>query len=651
MAKKRLNVGLLISEYSDTFATRVCNGAMVAAEEMDVNLYILSGGYFDAPYMDRNKSKYEYQNNHIYRFVKKENIDVLIILLGTIASNVSAEIQRNFLESYGDIPIITIANKVEGYTNLSFDNKSGFAKEVEYIIDELGKKDIGIVCGPATNEDAIERLEAYKETLKAHNIEVEDKKIVYGNFTEYSDEAIEELLDNNPDLEAIIFENDHMALGGYRILKDRGMKVGEDICVVGFDDSPFAALMDPPLTTTRADSLELGYLALKEACKIKKNSDKDIRIDTSFVRRKSCGATFTSSFHAKYERVNIDLRNCELSHVMDEVKNLLCNAFSEGDAVVPCENEIKKFVRWVLSTYKSSNGKMDYLLLKEKLSKLNDILLDNIKNTSTVYDINEYIIMALKKNAGDDENKEEFYQVLASVYREIFMISERERVLADRKNDFVSQAMIAMVRDMVSDDSTEDYGVLLSRMSVLGIESSYILTFPEVIKCQNGDKWDLPTKLKLQSYQIGRASYVPKNGPEELSINRIFDISYLETSRRKTYAFAFLFSKDEQYGVIAVEPLKDNLSAIETIAFQVSSAIQTIHLLKNKEDMSAKLAESLEQLKEINAFLDEVSKSDELTQIYNRRGFLVAVKNMLRLPENAKRNAVVIYADEQPKTY
>ena len=134
MGKERINIGLLISEYCDIFAREVCVGAMHAAEEMDANLYILAGGYFDAPYMERNKSKYEYQNNYIFNFVTKQNIDVLVVLLGTIASNVDAEVQKKFLDRYKDIPIITIANKVDGYANVSFDNKGGFAKEVEYLI-------------------------------------------------------------------------------------------------------------------------------------------------------------------------------------------------------------------------------------------------------------------------------------------------------------------------------------------------------------------------------------------------------------------------------------------------------------------------------------------------------------------------------------
>lgn len=94
-----------------------------------------------------------------------------------------------------------------------------------------------------------------------------------------------------------------------------------------------------------------------------------------------------------------------------------------------------------------------------------------------------------------------------------------------------------------------------------------------------------------------------------------------------------------------MEPTRENLIAIEPVAFQISSAIQTIRLIKSKEAVSVQLEESLEQLKETNAFLDEVSKSDELTQIYNRRGFLVTARKTMRVPENQNKCAVIIYAD------
>lgn len=646
MEKKRLNIGLLISEYCDIFAREVCIGSMYAAEEMDANLYILAGGYFDAPYMERNKSKFEYQNNYIFNFVTERNIDILVVLLGTIASNVDETVQKKFLEKYKGIPVITIANKVENYSNISFDNKAGFAKEVDYLINCLGRREIGIVCGPPTNEDSMERLAAYKEILEKNHILVEDKKIVYGNFTEYSDEVVEALLDANPGLDAIAFSNDYMAIGGYRVLEKRGLKVGKDISVVGFDDSPFSSLMEPSLTTTRADSAELGYCAIKEACKLKPGEDKDIRIETSFIARESCGGKGKDAVARIEKRFDFDPEKDEVSFLVKQIKETLFDRFAKESEKQAVETELEKFISWMLEhIYGKSISDELYGEISDCFLRLNTEVFSNTDNVSLVYEIEEYLLLMFAKSLKSDEDRVKLYAALAGCYKNILILNERHRSQNTRENDMLNRVTIAITRDMIGDDNIENYDSLLARMPELDFGKSYIMMFPEVIKCGKNDKWKMPDKMLIKAYQNREGSYSPAEDEQEIPVESIFENPFMEDGSRKTYAVSFLFSKDEQYGLFAIEPNRENLIAIEPIVFQISSAIQTIRLIQKTEAVSAELVESLEQLKETNAFLDEVSKSDELTQIYNRRGFLVTVRKVMKAPENQNRCAVIIYAD------
>lgn len=647
MGKKRLNIGLLINEYSDIFAREVCTGAMYAAEEIDANLFILSGGYFDAPYMERNKSKYEYQNNYLFNFATKDNIDVLIVLLGTIASNVDESVHKEFLEKFEGIPIITIANRVEGYANISFDNKAGFAKEVEYLIQYLGKKRIGIVCGPATNEDSIERLDAYKETLQKYQLPIEEKRIVYGNFTEYSEEAIEKLLDDNDDLDAIVFSNDYMALGGYRILEARGIKPGRDIAVVGFDDSPFAALMEPGLTTTRANSSELGYRAVKEACKLKLGDDADIRIETVFIERESSGDKVRNALIRAESKFEFDPDNQEVGELVKQISGALFDVYTQEETVSFIEEILETFMTWMMkNVYRKTITSELYAEISDQFLYLNTEIMRRMNSIHLVYEISEYFVLLFAKFLETDQDRLKMYASLAECFKNILMINERQRSYDSRENEMVNRVTMTIMRDLISEDEqSENYDVLLSRMNHLDFNESYILLLPKVIRCKKNGKWKMPDKLLIKAYQKGRNSYMPPEEEQEIAIADIFRIPYLKDDRRKTYAVSFLFSKDEQYGLFIAEPNLENMITIEPVTFQISSAIQTMRLFKSKEDVSAKLAESLEQLKETNAFLDEVSKSDELTQIYNRRGFLVTARKVMKDPANFNKNAVVLYAD------
>lgn len=115
-----------------------------------------------------------------------------------------------------------------------------------------------MVSGPLTNMDARERLEVFKEVLRENNLTLTDKQIVYGNFSKYCEEQVEELLANNPDCDAIVFANDSMAIGGYNVLKKHNISIGEDILVMGFDDTPSSTTMVPHLSSVRADGALLG---------------------------------------------------------------------------------------------------------------------------------------------------------------------------------------------------------------------------------------------------------------------------------------------------------------------------------------------------------------------------------------------------------
>ena len=647
MAKERLNIGLLINEYCDIFAKEVCIGAMHAAEEIDANLYILSGGYFDAPYMDRNKSKYEYQNNYLFNFVTAQNIDVLIVLLGTIASNVDESIQKQFLEKYKGIPVITIANKVEGYANISFDNKKGIAKEIDYLINYLGKKKIGIVCGPVTNEDSIERLDAYKETLNKNNIPIDDNRIVYGNFTEYSDDAIEQLLDRNDDLDAIVFSNDYMALSGYRVLKERGIEPGRDIAVVGFDDSPFAALMEPGLTTTRANSSELGYRAVKEACRLKAGDDTDIRIETVFIERESSGNRGRNALARIENKFEFDPESQEIRELVKQISGILFDSYTQEETVSFIEKTLEDFVSWMMEkVYKKSITDELYTEISAQFLHLNTEIMSRMDNIDLVYEISEYFALLFAKYLDEDRDRLKMYAALAECYKNILLIHERQRSYDTREHEMVNRVTMTIMRDLISEDGqSEHFDVLLSRMHHLDFNKSYIILFPKVIRCKKNGKWKIPDKLLVKTCQKGRNVYIPKEGEQEIGVADIFRNPFLEDHKRKTYAVSFLFSRDEQYGLFVVEPNLENMVTIEPVTFQISSAIQTMRLVKSKEDVSAKLEESLIQLKETNAFLDEVSKSDELTQIYNRRGFLVTARKVMKDPANLNKCAIVLYAD------
>ena len=86
--------------------------------------------------------------------------------------------------------------------------------------------------------------------------------IAQGDYSEFVDRQVDQLLDDNPNAEAIVFANDEMAFAGYRVCEKRGLKVGKDILITGFDDCERASGMDPALTTVVQDGVLMSRMAV-----------------------------------------------------------------------------------------------------------------------------------------------------------------------------------------------------------------------------------------------------------------------------------------------------------------------------------------------------------------------------------------------------
>jgi DNA-binding LacI/PurR family transcriptional regulator len=160
------------------------------------------------------------------------------------------------LEASG-VPTV-VGGRPPGLTPVSYvdvDNRDGARRAVEHLIGR-GRRRIATIAGPQDMGVGIDRLTGYRDALAAADL---PELVVYGDFSEASGvTAAEELLDRDPDLDALFAADDPMALGAMRVLKKRGRRIPEDVAVIGFEDSASAPIADPPLTTVHQSAEEMG---------------------------------------------------------------------------------------------------------------------------------------------------------------------------------------------------------------------------------------------------------------------------------------------------------------------------------------------------------------------------------------------------------
>jgi LacI family transcriptional regulator len=193
----------------------------------------------------------------IKMFMQRQ-IDGLIILGGNSPLDFLLHISHQ-------IPFIIIGRKIPGLEKqcLPFDDFEAARKATLYLI-EAGHRRIAHISGLPSHQDAIERREGYLAALKESGIPPNPDLIIEGDFTEPSGTmAIEMLLMRGQIFSAIFAANDQMAYGARLALYRRGLRVPEDVSIVGFDDQAPSAYMIPPLTSIRRPPLEIGETAAK----------------------------------------------------------------------------------------------------------------------------------------------------------------------------------------------------------------------------------------------------------------------------------------------------------------------------------------------------------------------------------------------------
>jgi LacI family transcriptional regulator len=219
-------------------------------------------------------------------------VDGLLIGEGVVPSSVITQLAKR-------VPLVVVAGDMaqRGVDVVAADNWSGAHALVEHLVADHGRRCLFHVDGPSTAPDAASRRLAMRAVIDAHPGTVLTGSF-YGRFTVHSgQEAAERLLAETraigrPLPDAIICANDQMAIGMVRALTGRGIRIPEEVAVVGFDDIFPASLTDPPLTTVHQPMRKIGERGCDRLIERITNPSLRPRVEllpAELVLRSSCG--------------------------------------------------------------------------------------------------------------------------------------------------------------------------------------------------------------------------------------------------------------------------------------------------------------------------------------------------------------------------
>lgn len=190
------------------------------------------------------------------------------------------------------VPVVLSGRPYAGPDEALFvdaDNVGG-ARQAATVLVERGCRRIGTIAGPGDMVAAQDRLQGFREVLSEAGQADDSALRVRADFTvDGGRAAMDVLLQRTPDLDGVFAANDLMAVGAVQALVDRGLRIPDDVAVVGYDDVAVAAAANPPLTTVRQPMEHMGREMARLLLEVVDGgaADGPVVLPTSLVRRVS----------------------------------------------------------------------------------------------------------------------------------------------------------------------------------------------------------------------------------------------------------------------------------------------------------------------------------------------------------------------------
>lgn len=271
--QRTLTLGFVVPTISDPFYLSIVRGVEEAAASEQYSLLIVSQPSVAS-------------SQRILELFTQRRVDGMVVVGVTVATEA-----MKHLHTQG-FPLVLLQGGPKGVVNFAVDNYGGAVAVTEHLLG-LEYKRVAYIAGSNGTPDNNDRFRGFRDTLRSAGLRFDTQLFAQGDYSLGSGaRATEALLARKVPLDAIFAANDQMAIEAMLVLRRSGLRVPEDVAVVGFDDVPMASYAVPPLTTVRQPGYELGFGAAKAVLGALRGEalPTETILPVELVVRESCGA-------------------------------------------------------------------------------------------------------------------------------------------------------------------------------------------------------------------------------------------------------------------------------------------------------------------------------------------------------------------------
>ena len=267
---KRRTFALLVGQAYEYYQASFIEGflKLMFAEDCDVCVFAMYEKY-------QNTAAREVGETSIFKLVPYDRFDGFVLMLDTLqtpglADRIVKDIKKNV-----KVPVITVDKDVEDYICIKPDDYKGIKALISHLIEEHGYTDIAFLTGKSWHPYSKERLRAFKDCMEEHDLRVRDNRVFFGDFWYTSGENLgDKLVKMNGALpQAVACANDQMAVGLAKSLTEHGLRVPEDVAVIGYDSNSEGRYSPKPITSVTLPAGALGRHAAKTILALVDNNE------------------------------------------------------------------------------------------------------------------------------------------------------------------------------------------------------------------------------------------------------------------------------------------------------------------------------------------------------------------------------------------
>ena len=278
LQKSKTNtIGIIVPEIRHDFFSTVISGIEDVCYESDYTIMVCQS--------NENSEK----ESRIIKALVSNRVDGLMISISQTTKD-----PEPFLSlKRQNVPFVFFDRVIEDIeaSKVVVDDFAGAEQAVEHLISR-GYKRIAHLAGPKYISISKDRLKGYQSALTKHSIPYQEKLVIHGGFSENDGIIGLQKLSQLPQLpDAIFAVNDPVSIGVFMQIKEMGLKIPDDIALIGFSDNPNVSLTEPPLSTVQQPAYEMGQIStrlLLEQIENKKDFLPRIeKLTTKLIIRKS----------------------------------------------------------------------------------------------------------------------------------------------------------------------------------------------------------------------------------------------------------------------------------------------------------------------------------------------------------------------------